>query len=344
MTDVEGIMRDRTRLVIACASFGILSLASSFSRAQSATPPECENVYGIDICPNLAYGPFSNALTGNTQRLDIYKPAGDGPFPTLVWIHGGGWTTGDRRQGFGINNDWPGLFRQLFRGYAVVVIDYRWASATEHVDTVLGDVKRAIRWIKWQAPRYHLNATRIALWGHSAGANLAALAAATAPSKTLEPSSFGPGFEALAHFTSETQLVLGYAGIYDFRQELNWAPDSPPPFDFTRGVTDGASYFLGCDLPTATDLPLPDCTDARRFDASPEKYLAGPPVYLAHGDNDPFAHPFQPFAYKIARDGAGQPTGLRWVPGGGHGGDPALWRDALADEVDFVLDVFLKGI
>src|SRR5262249_29602159 len=159
-------------------------LRPAVSRAQSATLPECQNVYGIDVCANLAYGPSSSATTGNTQRLDIYKPAGDGPFPGLGWVHGSGWTGGGPPVGIGINNDWPGLFRQLTRGYAVVVIDYRWASASEHLPTVLGDVKRAIRWLKWQSPRYKLNAAKIALWGHSAGANLAALAGATAPSNT----------------------------------------------------------------------------------------------------------------------------------------------------------------
>ena len=324
--------------------------------ARAAEPAGCVLRNGISECKNLAYGPLSaenktvsedctDAVTGqplgNTQRLDLYKPPGAGPFPLIVFVHGGGWTGGCRALSA---TDWLGLKRQVGRGYAVASIDYRWASDTVHFPLPLHDVKQAVRWLKWRAGSYGLDARRVALWGHSAGAHLAALAGATTGRGLYEPTSFGSAFAALKCQSSSASLVIGYGGVYDFRQELDWNPNVPPEWQFTRGVTDGASRFLGCDIPNGSVLSqLPACTDAWRAQGSPMNYLAGPPVFMAHGTNDPFAHPFQPHAYKLTRDNAAQPTGLRWIEGGSHGFHAGLWRDGIASDVDFVLDVFVRA-
>src|SRR5262245_42279046 len=53
-------------------------------------------------------------------KLDLHLPEGDGPFPVIVWIHGGGWTSGSKQ----LSADGPQL-RQTTRGYAVASINYR---------------------------------------------------------------------------------------------------------------------------------------------------------------------------------------------------------------------------
>lgn len=289
------------------------------------------------VCSALAYGQYSAPALGSTQRLDLFLPKGPGPFPVIVWVHGGAWTTGNR----GLSDDWPGLARQLARGYAVASIDYRLASTSTGIrfPTPLYDVKQAVRWLKWAAPRYRLQGARMALWGHSAGAHLAALAGGTTAVGALEPpfASFGPAYWLLVFYSSSVRLVIGYGGVYDLGANLAWNPPA------TDGGVDGASTLLACDLPGGSVMALPACTSAVRQAASPMRYLGGPPVGLAHGDDDPVANLSQPQGFKTARDRAGLLTGLQVVPGGGHGYDRALWLDGLAPSLDYVLDTYVRN-
>jgi acetyl esterase/lipase len=291
----------------------------------------------MSVCPNLAYGPVSANEVGSTQRLDLYKPVGPGPFPVIVWVHGGSWTGGDRHM-FSINDDWSGMFRQVTRGYAVAMVDYRLADVATSFPTQIYDVKQAIRWLKWKASDYGLSTTKFAVGGHSAGANLATMAAATTAQNRFEPTNFGSGFGALANYSSATKLAIGYAGVYDFRQSLD--------INSTYGplVTDGASFFLHCDLPGGTaGLWLPACTPAQLLDDSPIGHLSGPPVFLAHGDDDPVVSVAQARGFKATRDAAGQPTGLAIVPGGAHCCIANVWNPGLNPSLDLVLDGYVKN-
>ena len=59
------------------------------------------------------------------QKMDIWLPdEGDGPFPLIVFVHGGGWVGGDKRE-----NTMPGAFKVMSQGYALACIEYRIAPA-----------------------------------------------------------------------------------------------------------------------------------------------------------------------------------------------------------------------
>ena len=92
---------------------------------------------------DVAYG------TDPKQKLDIYRPpTGKGPFPILLWIHGGGWWGGDKR------NEIPDLDKYLAGGCAVVSANYRLiANATsQHISppvvAVLGDNRRSLQYVR----------------------------------------------------------------------------------------------------------------------------------------------------------------------------------------------------
>jgi acetyl esterase/lipase len=112
------------------------------------------------------------------QRLDVYPPARGCPAPVVVWVHGGGWMVGDKRN-LGRKATWFPA-----RGYVLVSVNYRltdlraaeplrWPAHNE-------DVAAAIAWVRREIHRFGGDAGRIALLGHSAGAGIAA-AVATDP-------------------------------------------------------------------------------------------------------------------------------------------------------------------
>lgn len=108
------------------------------------------------------------------HALDVYAPPGPGPHPVVVFIHGGGWRTGDRDGAFGV-------YRRLGRrlaslGIVAVIPGYRLAPDHKHPAQVR-DVARAIGWTVQHAASFGGDPRALFVMGHSAGAHLAALAA-----------------------------------------------------------------------------------------------------------------------------------------------------------------------
>jgi acetyl esterase/lipase len=99
--------------------------------------------------------------------LDVYLPAGCGPVPVVVWVHGGGWRAGDKA--FASTAPKVAWANQL--GAALVAVNYRLSSPDagvvwpDHSD----DVAAGLAWIGSEGPRIGLNPSDVVLLGHSAG-------------------------------------------------------------------------------------------------------------------------------------------------------------------------------
>lgn len=107
-------------------------------------------------------------VDGGEMGVRCYTPGGDGPFPVLVYFHGGGWVIGD----IGTHD---GICRSLANaaGCVVASVDYR--LAPEHKYPVAAeDAFAATRWVAQHARRLGVDARRIAVGGDSAGGTLAA--------------------------------------------------------------------------------------------------------------------------------------------------------------------------
>lgn len=112
--------------------------------------------------------PYGNE--SKNQRLDIFLPeAGDGPFPTLVYIHGGGFAIGDKR-----DDHLEPYLKAMDRGWAVAAIEYRLSGEVIFPAAVL-DVRRAVRFLKERAKEYRVDPAKFVSIGGSAGGNLAAM-------------------------------------------------------------------------------------------------------------------------------------------------------------------------
>lgn len=104
------------------------------------------------------------------QTLDFWRAGAGQRAPLIVFVHGGGWKRGDKRNATGTQkvDHWTGA------GYAFASIDYRLVPGAT-VEQQAADVAAALAYLKNHATTMGFDATRIVLMGHSAGAHLAAL-------------------------------------------------------------------------------------------------------------------------------------------------------------------------
>lgn len=121
----------------------------------------------------------SDPLGYRPLQLDLHIPPGPGPFPVLLWLHGGGWMTGSR-----VWTVDPRFHeRMVARGYAVADVDYRLAMETTYPGQQ-ADIDAAIRWLRHHAAALRLDPDRFAALGESAGGQLAGIAGLTGEGDT----------------------------------------------------------------------------------------------------------------------------------------------------------------
>jgi PelA/Pel-15E family pectate lyase len=143
-------------------------------------------------------------LTYAPQRhLDLYLPAGPGPHPVALIVHGGGWDSGSREM------ERPFARQLAARGFATAPVSYRLGKAGRF-PAALHDLKAAVRWLRVHATEHNLDPTRIAVIGMSAGGQLAALLGATNGLAEFE------GAEGERSGSSAVQAVVDIDGLADF--------------------------------------------------------------------------------------------------------------------------------
>jgi len=137
-------------------------------------------------------------------RLDIIRPKdGNGPFPTVVCIHGGGFVSGTRKACHTV------CVELARHGFAAVAVQYRLAPEYPFPACV-HDVKTAIRWLRANAAKYNIDPKRIGACGDSAGGHLSVFLAVTAGVKQFEGHGGNP--EQSSHIT----CAVNFYGPMDF--------------------------------------------------------------------------------------------------------------------------------
>lgn len=137
-------------------------------------------VFGAHVgCPG-----FSNDEScGGSQLLDIYPVTQGGRKGTFVFVHGGGFLSGDKYPMAGM-----GIIKRLTNtGWDVVSVNYRLVSNPAFVfPAAIQDVNAALRWVRANGTKYRLSTQRLVVGGHSAGGTLAMLAALGGNSQRVE--------------------------------------------------------------------------------------------------------------------------------------------------------------
>jgi acetyl esterase/lipase len=145
--------------------------AASPSRAGDATKAAVKTGahFEVKVIRDVPYEKGEDA-DARSHSLDLYLPKGQKDFPALVFIHGGGWTGGDKQGA-------AGLGRVLARnGVGVASVNYRLSPAVKH-PAHIQDVARAFAWVCGHIADYGGRPDRVFVSGHSAGGRLAALLA-----------------------------------------------------------------------------------------------------------------------------------------------------------------------
>jgi len=152
-------------MVFQLAAFSSISLTAN-AETRGRIPE------GIRLVPSLDYG----GIGSKRQTLDLYLPERVGNaarLPLIVYIHGGGWMVGDKRQA-----KWRMQAFMESGEYAVASVNYR-LSGDDVWPAQIHDCKAALRWLKAHADEYGYNKDRFILVGVSAGGHLAAMLATT---------------------------------------------------------------------------------------------------------------------------------------------------------------------
>jgi len=145
-----------------CRSLFVLA---GFALLVSPRAPAQEQRVAIQVERDLVFA----TVAGQELKLDLARPAeGEGPFPAVVCIHGGGWVGGSRSQMTRTIEVLAG------RGYVAITPDYRLAPRHPFPAQV-EDCKAAVRWLRANAGKYRVNPERIGAVGLSAGGHLSCM-------------------------------------------------------------------------------------------------------------------------------------------------------------------------
>ncbi len=232
-----------------------------------------------DPIVTLQGGMSTQAVTGikyatrsPSELLDLYVPTtGKGPFPVVLWIHGGGWRSGSRTL--------PSNSAQLAlvnSGFAVASVDYR-LSQQAIFPAQIQDVKAAVRWLRANASSYNLDPARVGAWGASAGGHLAALLGTSSGAASLTDLSLGN-----AMYSDKVSAVVDFFGPVTFRaMDGQLASNGCKPY---AGVGHAAASSPPSLLVGAPINSVPALVNA----ADPRSYLgAGDAAMLIqHGTKD----------------------------------------------------------
>jgi len=113
---------------------------------------------------------FRRNVAGRMLMARVYRPVGPGPFPTVLDLHGGAWNAKDRHA------EEPMDRSLAASGLLVVAIDMTLAKEAPYPANVQ-DANYGVRWLKWKAPSWNGDPSRIGVYGSSSGGHAAELLA-----------------------------------------------------------------------------------------------------------------------------------------------------------------------
>ncbi|MET1054715.1 MAG: alpha/beta hydrolase [Pedobacter sp.] len=271
----------------------------------------------IEIEKQLSDITYKN-LDKEDLKLDIYKPksAAGRKDPVVIFIHGGGWATGDKSE-IRFNYQAALLQALLEKGYAVISIDYRLTDLENiHFPAPVIDCKDAVRWVHKNAELYHFDADHIGVWGTSAGAHMAMLLAYS------DDKDFY-GADELITYSAKVNYVFNNYGPVDLNQLFK-----PELGAFKLGLAriflkrkynlrqSRLTTFSGMDIENQKKEVI-SFTELY----SPVKYIAADtvPTFTIHGDNDQTVPLKQAKILDKALTKNNVPHQLIVYPGQGHG-------------------------
>ena len=252
----------------------------AFRPMQATMPPSTAKIASV----------AGHAIEGPAGEIPLrrYTPQGPGPFPVLVFFHGGGFVIGDL-------DDYDGTCRELCAGAGCIVVSVAYRLAPEHrFPAATDDCLAATRWVGRHAASFGGDPARIALAGDSAGGNLATVTALRIRDEG------GPAlcaqllvYPVTDHVARETASMRDNAeGYLLTRATMRWFVD----------------HYLG---------PEGDPHHPHAFPLQAASLAGLPPALVVTAEYDPLRDEGE--AYAAALEAAGMTTTLRRYDGAIHG-------------------------
>lgn len=221
---------------------------------------------------------------GVSLTLDAYVPDGKGPFPSVIIVHGGGFTRGDKQTYV------PPLFEPLTKaGFAWFTINYRLHPQAQFPSNA-EDVEAAIRWVKAHAKEYKVDLKRIVLMGESAGGALVSYVGVRAKADT------------------RVAAVVPFYGVHDWASRLQQERE---------GKVGPSAWREAFNIPKDGDPKLQE--SLREVSATTFIKKGLPPFLLIHGTADKQVNYQQSVVFQKQMQAAGNVCDLITVEGADHG-------------------------
>lgn len=297
----------RKRFATVAAAAAVLALG--FSPLASAMPVTEEPTYEVVEKLDLI---FAN-VDGVELGIDLFLPEGVEQPPVMVFMHGGGWRAGSRKNH---------LFKWLpEHGVALASIDYR-LSQEATFPAQIHDCKAAVRHLRANAAALGIDPDRFVTAGTSAGGTLAVLTAVANQDPALE-GNVGDHDDV----SSAVQGVINYFGAMDFheRRKLQPGKTDHPKGPVTQ-LLGGPVAELGTLAKQASPTAHVDPTD--------------PPLLIYHGLLDRTVLPRQAILLYRAYHAHGLPVEIRLDPDVGHKTSPFIQGEHRAALLAFLNGVF----
>ncbi len=268
-------------------SFLVVWFAVAFSSVASGGTPKIDH--------DLVY----REVDGRALRADVYYLSGQPakPRPAVLFFHGGAWQWGSKR---------PCRLEGLCEhGYVVVSIEYRFSSEARF-PAMLEDCRAAVRWLRENAARWHVDPARIGVVGVAAGGLLASL---TGTMDDPPPCDTPPAP------SSRVQAVILFSAPSDLEQFDQAVREHPDRFQLDskgRLPIYAVERLLGGAVAEKSGL-------AREASSTAHVTPDDPPFFLAHAVKDPLVPVEQSLLLHAALTEAGVRADLRTWEGSGHG-------------------------
>lgn len=292
--------------VLAGASVSISCARAQETCSMPALPAE-EQVLAVE---NEIY---ARPTDKENVAFDFYRPVQSTDSPLVIFIHGGGWSAGDKES-----------FRDEARrmtslGYASATLQYRLVKVLENrFPAAVEDVRCAVRYLRRNAARLGFNPQRIGAVGTSAGGHLSAMLGTAEFSQGLD----GDFCEAMDESPGVQSAVSYYA-----------------PLDLTS--SEGMSLAAKTMLFNFLGF-WPELFPARAALASPKSHIHNqtPPMHLVHGDQDDLVPVRSSREFTEALALAGRPFSYVEMPGAGHSfgvlSDDPQWQPSMCSTLSFL--------
>src|SRR5699024_7346806 len=275
--------------------------------ASGSTTAHLDEKYGVKTASGIVYASRSMG----DLALDLYQPATDSAVPVVIWLHGGGWFTGDRT----LAPDLATYF--VSRGIAMASIDYR-LSGKAIFPAQLHDVRAAIRFLRANANSLKLKSDAIGLWGSSAGGHLAALTGLTGHIPRLDG-------EPQNQENDQRDTTVESKIDTEISPRVRVVAESYGPVDLIAGVHEAQAKLPGRDATTSPESMLLGGLPSERKElahqANPLNWITSqaPPFQISHGTADHLVSHRQSQRLHEALTAAGIESELYLLDGSRHG-------------------------